>query len=367
MPPDDDEAPAPKKPMSLAEALKEGVKGASGQITDVSQLDGPSKCAVVLLTVGAELGSEVLRLLSPFEVQKLSSRMAVVRSLSRDIIVAVLREFKETTSNNASVAFDTDNFMASMLNKALGADGASDLLGRLEAAMDMSGVETLKRLEPDVLYEAIKNEHPQILATIFVFLEPAQSSTLSKFFPDELRNEILLRVALLEKVQPAALKELNETMANMMPPGGDGQRASVGGVVPTAEILNMLSGGLDQEALSTIRAYDADLAARIMEQMFTFEDLVQLEDRSLQALMLEVPQDMLVTALKGSSARLRDKLFKNMAKRAAETVKESLDNRGPVKITEVEETQKEMLRTARQLTEEGRMTMDRGGGGGDMI
>ena len=125
MPPDDDEAPAPKKPMSLAEALKEGVKGASGQITDVSQLDGPSKCAVVLLTVGAELGSEVLRLLSPFEVQKLSSRMAVVRSLSRDIIVAVLREFKETTSNNASVAFDTDNFMASMLNKALGADGAS--------------------------------------------------------------------------------------------------------------------------------------------------------------------------------------------------------------------------------------------------
>jgi flagellar motor switch protein FliG len=140
MPPDDDEAPAPKKPMSLAEALKEGVKGASGQITDISQLDGPSKCAVVLLTVGAELGSEVLRLLSPFEVQKLSSRMAVVRSLSRDIIVAVLREFKDTTSNNASVAFDTDNFMASILNKALGADGASDLLGRLEAAMDMSGV-----------------------------------------------------------------------------------------------------------------------------------------------------------------------------------------------------------------------------------
>jgi len=359
-------APAPKQ-MSLAEALKEGARGPAGSITDVSQLDGPSKCAVVLLTVGAEIGSEVLRLLSPFEVQRLSSKMAAVRALSRDIIVAVLKEFKDTTSNNASVAFDTENFMASMLNKALGADGASDLLGRLEAAMDMSGVETLKRLEPDVLYEAIKNEHPQILATIFVFLEPAQSSTLSKFFPDELRNEILLRVALLEKVQPSALKELNETMANMMPPGGEGRRASVGGVIPTAEILNLLSGGIDQEALATIRAYDADLAGRIVEQMFTFEDLVQLEDRSLQALMLEIPQDQLVRALKGASARLREKLFKNMAKRAAETVKEALDSLGPVKITEVEEQQKEMLRTARQLTDEGRMSMDRGGGGGDMI
>jgi flagellar motor switch protein FliG len=279
----------------------------------------------------------------------------------------VLSEFKETTSNNASVSFDTDTFMASMLNKALGADGASDLLGRLEAAMDMSGVEALKRLEPDVLYETIKSEHPQILATIFVFLEPAQSSALSKFFPDEVRNEILLRVALLEKVQPTALKELNETMQNVMPPGGDGRRASVGGVVPTAEILNFLSGGIDQEALATIRGYDGDLADRIVEQMFTFEDLVQLEDRSLQALMLEVPQDQLVTALKGASARLRDKLFKNMAKRAAETVKESLENRGPVKIIEVEEQQKDILRTARQLANEGRMSMDRGGGGGDMV
>jgi flagellar motor switch protein FliG len=174
-------------------------------------------------------------------------------------------------------------------------------------------------------------------------------------------------VALLEKVQPSALKELNETMANMMPPGGDGRRASVGGVIPTAEILNLLSGGIDQEALATIRAYDADLAGRIVEQMFTFEDLVQLEDRSLQALMLEIPQDQLVRALKGASARLREKLFKNMAKRAAETVKEALDSLGPVKITEVEEQQKEMLRTARQLTDEGRMSMDRGGGGGDMI
>ena len=356
-----------QKPMSLAEALKEGAKGPAGTITDISQLDGPSKCAVILLTVGAEIGSEVLRLLSPFEVQRLSSKMAAVRALSRDILVAVLKEFKDVTTNNAAVAFDTENFMASMLNKALGADGASDLLGKLEAAMDMSGVETLKRLEPDVLYEAIKNEHPQILATIFVFLEPAQSSNLSRYFPDEIRNEILLRVALLEKVQPTALKELNETMANMMPPGGDGRRASVGGVMPTAEILNMLSGGLDQEALTTIRAYDAELAGKIVEQMFTFEDLVQLEDRSLQSLMLEVPQDMLVTALKGASARLRDKLFKNMAKRAAETVKEALENRGPVKIIEMEEQQREILRTARQLTDEGRMSMDRGGGGSDVI
>ena len=213
-----DEAPAPK-PLSIAEALKEGVKGATQTGTvSFDDLDGASRAAVILLAVGAESAANVLRQMSPFEVQRLSGKMAVVRSLNRDLVLQVLRQFKDVTSNNAQVAFDTDSFMQNMLTKAMGAEGASDLLGRLESTLDMSGIETLKRMEADVLYEMIKNEHPQIIATVMVFLDPAQAAGLLKLFPDDLRNELVLRIALLEKVQPAALKELNEVMSRSAGP-----------------------------------------------------------------------------------------------------------------------------------------------------
>lgn len=355
-----DEVAAPKQ-LSIAEALKEGVKGAtqSGNLT-FDELDGASRAAVVLLAVGAESAANVLRQMTPFEVQRLSGKMAVVRSLSRDLVLQVLRQFKDVTENNSQVAFDTDSFMQNMLTKAMGAEGASDLLGRLESTLDMSGIETLKRMESDVLYEMIKNEHPQIIATVMVFLEPSQAASVLKLFGDDLRNELILRIALLEKVQPAALKELNEVMSRSAGPDADFRRSTVGGVVPTAEILNMLSGGLDKEALTTIRKFNVELADAIQEKMFVFEDFNDIEDRSLQTLLLEVPQDTLIVALKGASPKLREKLFKNMAKRAADGVREDLETRPPVKVQEVEEMQKEVIRIARTLADEGRMIMERG-------
>jgi flagellar motor switch protein FliG len=355
-----DEVAAPKQ-LSIAEALKEGVKGAtqSGNLT-FDELDGASRAAVILLAVGAESAANVLRQMTPFEVQRLSGKMAVVRSLSRDLVLQVLRQFKDVTENNSQVAFDTDSFMQNMLTKAMGAEGASDLLGRLESTLDMSGIETLKRMESDVLYEMIKNEHPQIIATVMVFLDPSQAASVLKLFGDELRNELILRIALLEKVQPAALKELNEVMSRSAGPDADFRRSTVGGVVPTAEILNMLSGGLDKEALNTIRNFNVELADAIQEKMFVFEDFNDIEDRSLQTLLLEVPQETLIIALKGASPKLREKLFRNMAKRAADGVREDLETRPPVKVQEVEEMQKEVIRVARALADEGRMIMERG-------
>jgi flagellar motor switch protein FliG len=246
--------PAPKV-LSMAEAVREGVKGARGSISSIDDLDGPSKSAVVLLAVGAEAAADVLRQLSPFEVQRLSAKMAVVRALPRNLVLEVLREFRDITSNNAQVAFDTDSFMQNMLGKALGMEAASDLLGRLDSAVDMGGIETLKRMESDVLYEIIKNEHPQIIATVFVFLEAEQASSVSRLFDEEARNEILLRVALLEKVQPAALKELNEVMSRAVGPDADLRRSTVGGVGPTADILNLLSGGIDPGVIPPTSAW----------------------------------------------------------------------------------------------------------------
>jgi flagellar motor switch protein FliG len=346
-------------PISMAAALTAGVRSSKGSITRMEDLDSSAKAAVVLLAVGAEAAADVLRQLSPYEVQRLSGRMAAVRALSRDLVLEVLREFKQTTGDNAQVSFDTDTFMENMLNKALGMEGAADLLGRLESAIDMSGIETLTRMEADVLYEVIKNEHPQIIATVFVFLEAAQASAVSRLFPDEARNEILLRVALLEKVQPAALKELNDVMSRVGGVDDMQQRSKVGGVAPTADILNSLSGGVDLMALETIRAYDPVLADRIIELMFTFEDLTEVDDRSLQTLLLEIPQPLLVVALKGASPRLREKLFKNMARRAAEVVRDLLSTKGPVKVQDVEEAQKEILRTGRSLHAEGLIVMER--------
>ena len=356
-----EEGVAAPKSLSIAEALKEGVKGAqqAGTLT-FDELDGASRAAVVLLAVGAESAANVLRGMTPFEVQRLSGKMAVVRSLSRDLVLQVLRQFKDVTANNSHVAFDTDSFMQNMLTKAMGAEGASDLLGRLESTLDMSGIETLKRMESDVLYEMIKNEHPQIIATVMVFLEPSQAAAVLKLFGDDLRNELILRIALLEKVQPAALKELNEVMSRSAGPDADFRRSTVGGVVPTAEILNMLSGGLDKEALNTIRNFNEGLADAIQEKMFVFEDFNDIEDRSLQTLLLEVPQETLILALKGASPKLREKLFRNMAKRAADGVREDLETRPPVKVQEVEEMQKEVIRIARTLADEGRMIMERG-------
>ncbi len=357
----EEEAVVEKKQLSMAEALKEGVRGAGEhKVASIESIDGASKAAVVLLAVGAEAAAEVLRQLTPFEVQRLSSKMAVVRSLNRELVIEVLREFKDATGNDAQVAFDTDSFMQNMLHKALGVEGASDLLGRLESAIDMSGIETLKRMEPDVLYELIKNEHPQIIATVMVFLDPGQASSIAKLFPEEQRNELMLRVALLEKVQPAALKELNEVMSRSIGGESDTRRSNVGGVQPTAEILNFMGGGMDQQALAEIRKYDAELAELIIEQMFTFEDLSEIDDRALQTLLLEVSQDMLVVALKGASPKLKEKVFKNMAKRAAEAVKEDLETRGPAKIAEVEEQQKELLKIARAMADEGRIMLERG-------
>lgn len=348
-------------PMSIADALKEGVRSAGGGVaTSIDQLDGASKCAVLLLAVGAEAAADVLRLLTPVEVQQISSRMATVRALSRELVTVVLREFRDSTANNAQVTFDTDSFMQNMLSKALGNEGASDLLGKLESAIDMSGVKALKRMEPDVLYEMIKNEHPQVIATVMVFLEPAHAAATAKLFPDAIRDELMLRVALLQKVQPAALKELNEVMSRAMEGSSDTRRNTVGGIVPTAEILNFLSGGMDKEALKKIAEHDAELAQQIVEQMFTFEDLIEIDDRSLQTLLLEVPQDTLVIALKAASPDLKEKFFKNMARRAAEAAKEDLETRGPMRIQDVEEQQKAVLIVARGLADEGRIQLQRG-------
>jgi flagellar motor switch protein FliG len=209
--------------------------------------------------------------------------------------------------------------------------------------------------------ELLRNEHPQIVAAILVHLEFDQAADVLKHFPERQRNEVMVRIATLDGIQPAALKDLNEVMSKVLAGGDRMKKSNLGGVKSAAEILNMLGTSVETSVLDFVREADNDLAQKIMDNMFTFDDLEKIDDKGIQALMKEVQSESLVIALKGATPGLRDKIFKNMSTRAAETLREDLESRGPVRLSEVEAEQKEMLKIVRRLADEGQIVL----GGGD--
>jgi flagellar motor switch protein FliG len=251
-----------------------------------------------------------------------------------------------------------------VLRKALGNDKADMLIDRILQGSDVTGIESLKWMDPGAVAELLRNEHPQIAAAILVHLDHDQAGQVLKEFGERMRNEVMIRIATLDGIQPSALKDLNEVLSRLLSGGGTPQRRSTrGGVKTAAEIMNMLGSAVETAVLDYIREADADLAQKVMDNMFTFDDLNKLDDKGFQALLKEVQSDSLVVALKGASPELREKVFKNMSTRAAETLREDLESRGPVRLSEVEAEQKELLKTVRRLADEGQIQL--GGGGGD--
>jgi flagellar motor switch protein FliG len=250
-----------------------------------------------------------------------------------------------------------------VLKRALGDDKADLLIGRILQSSDIAGIERLKWMEASSVAELLRHEHPQIVATILVHLDQDQAGAVLKAFPERARNEVLIRIASLDGIQPEALQDLNEVMSQVLAGGGaKPKRASLGGVKTAAEIINLLGTPVETSVLDFIREADADLAQQIQDNMFTFDDLMRLDDKGFQALLKEVQSDSLVVALKGAAPELRERVFKNMSSRAAETLKEDLDSRGPVRLAEVENEQKELLKVVRRLAEEGQLVLSSGGG-----
>ncbi len=218
-------------------------------------------------------------------------------------------------------------------------------------------------MDPGSVAELLRNEHPQIVAAILVHLDPDQAGGVLKALTERQRNEVLVRIATLDGIQPSALRDLNEVMSKVLAGGDKLRKASLGGAKAAAEIINLMGSAVETSALDFIREADNDLAQRIMDNMFTFDDLEKLEDSGIQALLKEVQSESLVVALKGATPEMREKILKNMSKRAAETLREDLESRGPVRVSEVEAEQKEMLKIVRRLADEGQIQL--GGGGGD--
>jgi flagellar motor switch protein FliG len=329
--------------------------------------EGLEKSAMLLLSLGPDAAAEVLKHLGPREVQKLGQAMASIKSVPREKLEQLIDEVEAHTAKGAALHAD-EEMIRQMLTKALGDDKAANLIGRILHGGDTAGIESLKWMDAATVADLIKNEHPQIIATILVHLEYDHAGEILKLFPERLRNDVLLRIATLDGVQPIALKELNEAMLRLMAGASNNvKKAAMGGVRHAAEILNFVGQAAETAILDNVREYDPDLAQKILDEMFTFENLLDIDDRGIQLLLREVQSDSLILALKGASPELREKIFKNMSQRAAEMLKEDLESKGPVRLSEVEREQKEIIKIARRLAEEGQIQLGSKGGEDVMI
>jgi flagellar motor switch protein FliG len=324
---------------------------------------GLEDAAILLMSLGEEEAAEVFRHLAPKEVQRLGETIAKMKSISREKVEGVLQKFSTVAALQSNLVPNTDEYVRSVLKKALGEDKANLLLDRILQSSDNAGIESLKWMDAASIAELLRNEHPQIVAAILVHLDHDLAGAVLKLFGERQRNEVLIRIATLDGIQPSALNDLNDVMSKVLAGGGKQRKASLGGAKTAAEIINMLGGAVETSVLDFIREADADLVQKITDNMFTFDDLDKIDDKGIQALMKEVQSESLVVALKGAKPELRDKILKNMSTRAAETLREDLESRGPVRLSEVEAEQKEMLKVVRRLIDEGQIVM--AGGGSD--
>jgi flagellar motor switch protein FliG len=323
---------------------------------------GVEDAAILLMSLGEEEAAEVFKHLAPKEVQKLGETIARMKAVTRERVDDVLEKFSQMAGDQSMLVPDTDEYVKAVLRKALGEDKANLLIDRILQGSDISGIESLKWMDASSVAELLRHEHPQIVAAILVHLDHEQASQVLRVFPERQRNEVLVRIATLDGIQPSALKDLNEVMGKVLAGGDKLRKASLGGVKPAAEIINLMGASIETAVLDYIRESDNDLAQKIMDNMFTFDDLLKLDDKGIQALLKEVQSESLIIALKGATPELREKVFRNMSTRAAEALREDLDARGPVRVSEVESEQKEMLKVVRRLADEGQIVL---GGGGD--
>lgn len=326
--------------------------------------EGLQDSAILLMSLGEEEAAEVFKHLTPKEVQRLGETIAKMKVIPRERVETVLDRFATDASDQSMLVNDTDEYVKSVLRKALGDDKANLLIDRILQGGDVSGIESLKWMDPGSVAELLRNEHPQIIAAILVHLDYDQSSEVLKHFVERQRHEVMIRIATLDGIQPSALKDLNDVLSKVLAGGDKLRKASLGGVKTAAEIINMMGSSIEAPLLDYIRQSDPELAQKIMDNMFVFDDLLKIDDRGIQTMLKEVQTESLIIALKGATPELREKIFSNMSTRAAETLREDLESRGPVRLSEVEAEQKELLKIVRRLADEGQVVLAIGGDDG---
>lgn len=325
-----------------------------------SKISGARRSAILLLSLDADSAAEVFKFLPGDDVETISLEMARLSQVSHEEMRQVLAEFMDETEQYAAISIQSSDHIRAVLTKALGSERAASLIDDiLETTNTGSGIDKLNLMEAPVVAEMIRDEHPQIVATILVHLERHQASAILQLLPERLRNDIILRIATFSGVQPVALHELTEVLGVML----DGQslkRSKMGGVRAAAEILNLMATSYEASAIESLRGHSADLAQKILDEMFLFENLADVDDRSIQTLLQNIDSNSLAIALKGASEPLLERFLRNMSQRASVLFREDMEARGPMRMSQIEAEQKTILQVVRRLTETGEMVTGQG-------
>jgi len=333
------------------------------ETSKVMALTGTDRAAVLLMSLGEDNAAGVLKHMGPKEVQRIGTAMASLQTISRQDMNGVLKEFVDTVSEQTALGVGSDEYVRKVLISALGEDKAGGVIDRILTGRSSKGLEALKWMDARSVADMIRLEHPQIIAIVLSFLDPDQGAEVLAFLPERLQSEIVMRIATLDTVQPNALEELDQILEKQFAVNNTHKSSAMGGLKNAANIMNFLDSNTELRVIEQIGKSDADLGGKIQELMFTFENLAEMDDRSLQTVLREVTGDKLVIALKGADSAVREKIFKNMSKRAAEMLRDDLEAKGPVRVSEVETAQKEILATVRRMGENGDIAL--GGRGGE--
>lgn len=325
-------------------------------------MDGIERAAILLLGMGEKNAAEVLKHLEPRQVQKVGMAISTLSSVSKAKMQGVLGEFLNAIEEQTSLTVDAENYLRTVLISALGEEKATPLIDRILVSDKDSGLNRLKWLDARLIADVIRNEHPQIIATILIHLDSEQAAEVVGFFSTEKRAEVLLRMCTIDTVKPEAISELGHVIEKQLSGQKVGKIASVGGIKTVADVINFLDGSVEEEVLVQINEWDQELCDKIKDKMFVFENLVDMDNRSLQTLMRDIASEQLLLALKGTTEPVKEKVFGNMSKRAADLLRDDMELQGPVKVSEVEKAQRDILAIARSLAEEGKIALGTKGG-----
>jgi flagellar motor switch protein FliG len=334
-------------------------------MSDESDLSDIEKAAILLISLGESDAAEILKHLGPKEVQRIGEAMTQLDNVPQSKVEAVVADFMHVVSDQTGIGINNDRYIRAMLNQALGEEKAKTLIDRILFSTNTSGLDTLRWMDPRQVAELLRYEHPQIQAVVIAYLDPDQAAVVLTYFDEKVRLEILMRIAALDRIQPQALQELNDMFETQFVGSKSSQSRTLGGVRSAANIMNYIESSIEAELMEGIKENDEALANEISDLMFVFEDLIDVDDRGIQVILREISTDTLVLALKGADTALQEKIFKNMSKRASELLRDDLEAKGPVRVSEVEDAQKEILNVARRLADEGEIVL--GGSGEEMI
>lgn len=330
-----------------------------------SEINGPERAAILLMSLGEAEAAEVLKHMGAKDVQKVGQAMATLTNVSRERATEVLEGFCNELDSQTSLGVGADDYVRRVLVGALGEDKASGLIDRILLGRNSKGLDALKWMETRAVADIVRNEHPQIVAIVLAHLDPDQAAEVLVFLPERMRTDVLMRIAKLDGIQPAALKELDEIMERQFSGNNNLKSSTVGGVKCAANILNLMDSSVEGAIMSKISESDGDLGNRIQELMFVFDNLADVDDRGIQTILKDVQTDQLGLALKGADPKIRDKFLKNMSKRASEMLVEDMEAKGPVRVSDVEAAQKEILAVARRLADAGDISL--GGKGEEFV